>query len=148
MAEKLNETERRRKIIRDLMLKRGITNRAEIRRILINEFDLKPVTRQTIYKDIHALARLTSSKIEEFELDIISVYRKMIFDMLTEINNCDDAKDRSSMRKTLSQLIKDQHSVANAIALRGTPGEVSKKPKEREDSPPKRIVFGDPEVEE
>ena len=136
----------RRKIIKKLMLEKGITNRAEILRILEIEYNIH-VSRQTIYKDIAKIASLSDSDIEEFELDIASIYKKNIRDLQDMINKCRDRKEKASLMKTLSQMIKDQHTVLNNIAIRGN--ERRNPAKDGSDAEKKvSIVFGDPEVKE
>ena len=108
----------RRGIVKRLMLEKGVTNRAEIRRILKLEYGLD-VTRQCIYKDIEAISKLSMEDIEEFELDITSVYKKQIRDQIGEIKHCKDAKLRSDLRKVLSSLMKDQQSVLSSMYVRG-----------------------------
>ena len=108
----------RRGIVKRLMLEKGVTNRAEIRRILKLEYNLD-VTRQCIYKDIEAISKLSIEDIEEFELDITSVYKKQIYDQIREIKECKDAKMRSDLRRVLSSLMKDQQSVLSSMYVRG-----------------------------
>ena len=108
----------RRGIVKNLMLVKGITNRSEIVRILQLEYNMK-VTRQCVYKDIAAISNLSMEDIEEFELDITSVYKKQIRDQIQEIKHCKDAKLRSDMRKALSILMKDQQAVLNSMYVRG-----------------------------
>jgi len=130
----------RRKIIKMLLMERGMTNREEIRRCLHDEFGFELYNRGTIVNDIKQLAKLKEVDVEEFELDILSEYKRMIRNQRVEIEACTDARERTMMRKALSQLIKDMHSVANQIALRGKPGESSKEFEKEEKS--KRVVFG------
>ena len=130
----------RRKIIKMLLMDRGVTNREEIRRLLHEEFGFPLYNRGTIVYDIKQLAKLKEVDVEEFELDILSEYKRMIRNQRVEIEACTDPKERTSMRKALSQLIKDMHSVANQIALRGKPGESSKEYVKEEKG--KRVVFG------
>lgn len=150
-----DETMKRRIAVKRLMLERGITNRNDIQRILRLEHPDEPwmdVTRQTIYKDVKAVASVSEDDLKEFELDIISIYKKNIRDLQRLIDREGDSRVRSQLYRTQSQLIKDQHEMASKIALRGRvsgsgvdDGHTRKGVSIGGDA---RIVFGDVEVEE
>lgn len=110
--------EYRRGIVKKLMLSKGITNRNEIRRILISEYGFPDnLSRQQVYKDVENIAKLSQEDIEEFKLDITAIYRKIIRDQIDEIEKCSDPKERSQLRSTLSKLMKEQAQVINSMGL-------------------------------
>ena len=110
-----DETLKRRRLIKKLMLERGITNREEIRRILENEDGIK-VSRQTIYSDIKHVASVSDEELSEFKLDIISILKKNIRDLQDMIDKTDNHKDKVYFMKSLSQLCKDEVQLASSLA--------------------------------
>ena len=138
-----DRAEYRRAIVKKLMLEKGITNRNEILRILISEYGFpKNLSRQQIYKDVDNVARLSQKDIEEFNLDITAIYRKIIRDQIDEIEKCGDPVERSKLRSTLSKLMKEQSQVLNSMGLK-IAGSSSVDKKEKDKSEPiTSISFG------
>lgn len=131
------QTETRRRFVKKLMLEEGITNREEILRRLKAEMGVV-VTRQVIYNDIKQISKLSDKEIGKFELDIMAIYRRQIIELEGMISLERDSIRKAQLIKTLSQLMKDRHSVANAIAVRGKRFDRSKTEKNEEVN----IVFG------
>ena len=131
------QTDVRRAYVKKLILNEGITNREEIRRRLKADMGIE-VTRQIIYNDFKQIAKLSDKELGKFELDIMGIYKRQIMELEGMIDLERDSLKKASLIKTLSQVIKDRHSVANAIALRGKRFDSGKKEKKEDVN----IVFG------
>jgi len=110
-----NVTLRRRQVIKELVLKRGVTNRAELKRILDLEYPDLSTSRQTIYKDFKLVSQISDDDYHNFGSVVIGNYVKMINDQMDDIDGEKDASKRSTMRRTLSQLMKDHTTVTNML---------------------------------
>lgn len=139
------ETEHRRKLIRDMVLNRGITNRAEIRRNLESEHGIK-VTPQTIYRDWKQIAILSPDKVKEFHLDLIGIYRKQIRELDVMIVTERDSTKKAALMRTQSQIMKDMGIVSAQLQTEDTG--TTRKPKKHKPEEETQIIFGDPKVKE
>jgi len=131
------EIAHRRALIKQWVIKDGITNREEIRRRLKEEGI--EVTRPIIYSDFKQIAAISQDELKEFELDVMGQFRKMIHQLDVMISNESDTMKKAQLIRILSQVMKDRHTVASNIALHGTPEERKKR---EEKSDEVKIVFG------
>ena len=134
----VDETIKRREIIKKWILEDGITNRSEIKRRLKAEYGID-VSRQSIYKDFAAIAKFSSEDLKEFELDIMGLFKKYIREMEVLIEKETDSYKKAQLIKMLSQVIKDRHSVAASISIHGKPKESDKQRKKDDEI---NISFG------
>ena len=137
------ETDHRRDLIREMVLNRGITNRAEIRRRLESEHGIK-VTPQTIYRDWKAVAALHPDKVKEFHFDLIGRYKQRIRELDIMIAKEHDSSKKASLMRTQSQMMKDMGFVSAQLATEETG--TTRKPKRPKPEEKTKIIFGEPEV--
>jgi len=132
------ETVARRALIKEWVMKEGLTNREEMKRRLFEKgYD---VTRATIYNDFKCIAAVSQEELKEFELDVMGQFKKMIQQLDTMISCEMDVSKKAQLIRTLSQVMKDRHAVAANIALHGTPGDKEKH--EKRNTEEVNIVFG------
>lgn len=113
------EIAHRRGRIKKWVMEEGITNREEIRRRLIAEGIT--VSRPIIYNDFKEIAAISEGELREFELDVMGIFRKLIRDLETMIAVERDFSKKAQLIRTLSQVMKDRHTVASNIATHGKP---------------------------
>jgi len=138
------ETMKRRQIIKDLVINRGVTNRSEIKRILDLEYPDLSTTRQTIYKDFALVSKISDDEYHNIGSIMLGNWTKMINDQMDDIDSETDRSKRSKMRKDLSQLQKDRLTAANMLHS----GSVRESHAEsvRSTKPVTSFSFGEPEV--
>jgi len=115
-GRKSDDAVARRRLIKKWVLEEGLTNRSEMQRRLADAGFV--VTRQTVYKDFAKAASFSDEELAEFDLDVMALFKKYIHELEVLIAKEMSSSKKASLIRTLSQIIKDKHTVANNIALR------------------------------
>jgi len=137
------ETLRRRNIIKDIFFKDNITTAVKIQDILKNKHNIV-VDRQTVYKDIKTLGSVGEGELKVFESDILSTLKRNIRELQRMIDEELDVIRKANLMKIMSQLCKDEHSLAASIALVGR--DLRMRERGSENTASGFIVFGEPEI--
>jgi hypothetical protein len=111
------ETRHRRLLIKKMVLEQGIISKEEIRKKLQEEHNIF-VNRVTIHKDFKVIANVSDGELEVFEIDIMTIYKRLIFKLEGMIAKETDNIKKASLIKSLSGVLKDRQTVLSNIALR------------------------------
>jgi len=115
----------RRSIVKELYINRGITNKAEILRLLISEYGFpKDTSRQLVYRDVHAVSRLSKSEFEDFAGGVMGSASGLIEDQKRDIESEADPSKRSHMRKDLFIMMEKKARFAKDLFFDDVGGEV------------------------
>lgn len=111
-------TEKRRKIVSELMFKRGISSPTELCRVLKSEFGIS-VGRNAIYVDIKALSGLRfDDEMRSFDSFVLAKMKRnyiALEDLADRARESGDVRVEADVRRKLSGVAKDFHEVSHRI---------------------------------
>jgi len=111
-------TEKRRKIVSDLMFKRGIGSQAEIIRILKKEFNIV-ASRETVSRDKKSLGDLRfDDEMRSFDNFLLAKMKRNYIaqELLAEAaHDAGDIRIEADVRKKLSSMSKEFHEVNHKV---------------------------------
>jgi len=111
-------TEKRRKLVADLMFKRGVGSPTEIMRVLSSEFGIG-VGRNTVYQDIKALSGLRfDDEMRDFDSFILAKMKRNYIameDLAVRAMDGGDLRVEADVRKKLSTIAKEYHDVSHRV---------------------------------
>jgi len=111
-------TERRRKIVADLMFKRGIMSPKKLRDVLKSEFGIS-IGNNTIHMDMKKLSGLRfDDEMREFDSFVFAKMKRnyiALEDLAERARESGDVRVEADVRKKLSSVAKEYHEVCHRI---------------------------------
>jgi len=114
VKKRVLEQQKRHRIIRDIVNKRGFSGIKEIQTILLDEFGIK-TNRTTLYKDMRVLEAIDNTQWEGFSTRIIAEFRKQLlrFDVMAN----DDSLSPSMQLRAMDLHLRHLASMHKIISL-------------------------------